>query len=132
MKKILIVEDSIFKREQITDFLDEKGIEYDFVEYLNPALIYIFGSQNDISGIILDLGLQYFKDSSPESYNLLRGMDVVRELKRKKMDIPVLINSSTKVPRIEYYPSIYGQRTKIDDYTILEEFVTFLKQREEQ
>lgn len=129
--KILVIEDAIFKREQITDFLEEKGIGYYVAEYLNPALKYIVGNKDEISGIILDLGLQMSKDL-PETYSLHRGLDVIYELDRKNLQIPVLINSSTFVGMLDEYPFVYGQRTKIDNYQIWEDFISFLKQREKQ
>ena len=129
--KILVLEDAVFKREQITDFLDEKGVEYEVAEYLNPALKYIFGSKKEISGIILDLGLAMAK-KLPETYSLHRGLDLIYELDRRKIEISILINSSTFVGMLDEYPFVYGQRTKIDNYQILEDFISFLKQREEQ
>lgn len=129
--KIFIIEDAIFKREQITDFLEAKNIDFEISEYARPGLRYIIKNKNEISGIILDLGLQNSKDS-PESYNLYKGLDIVKELFRKSIKIPVLINSSTEVDSLENYPFVYGQRKEIDNYQILENFVSFLKQKMEQ
>ena len=129
--KILVLEDAIFKREQITDFLKEKNIPYQVIEYLNPALKYVFESKEEISGIILDLGLQLFKDA-PETYSLYRGLDLVYELARTNLEIPVLINSSTDVGMLTDYPFVYGQRTKVNNYQILEDFINFLKQNEKR
>lgn len=129
--RIFILEDAIFKREQITDFLEAKNIEFETSEYILPALKFIAKNKNYISGIILDLGLQNSEDS-PETYSLYKGLDVIRELSRKKINIPILINSSTEVRLLNSYPFIYGQRKQIDDYQILENFINFLRQREEQ
>ena len=129
--KIFILEDAIFKREQITDFLKIKKIGYELSGYARPALRYIMKNKNEISGIILDLGLQNSKDS-PESYDLLKGLDIIRELYRKKLHIPVLVNSSTQVKSLNQYPFVYGQRKEIDDYQILEDYISFLRKREEQ
>lgn len=130
--KLLIIEDDSFKRNQIIDFLKEKGVEYEIFEYLNPVLRYISEDKgNNISGIILDLGLQMFKDS-PETYSLYSGLDLIYELKRLRLEIPVLINSTTDIGMLTDYPFVYGQRTKIYDYQMLEEFITFLTEREEQ
>ena len=127
--KILVIDDDIFKREQITDFLDTKKITYKTCLYVNPALKYIF-SNNDIAGIILDMGLQSLYNS--QDYSLTRGLDVIYELHRRKHYIPVLINSSRSLTDLEKYPFIYGQRSEIDNYQILEDFINFLKQREKQ
>lgn len=129
--KILVLEDAIFKREQITDFLEENNISYQVIEYLNPALKYVFETKEELSGIILDLGLQLFKDA-PETYSLYRGLDLIYELARMNLEIPVLINSSTDVGLLTDYPFVYGQRTEVNNYQILEDFINFLKQKEKQ
>ena len=131
MMRILILEDAIFKREQITDFLETKNIEYVTYEYVLPALKDITKNKDFISGIILDLGLQSSIDA-PETYSLQKGLDVIRELSRKKINIPVLVNSSTEVRVLNRYPCVYGQRKQIDDYQILEDFINFLKDKKKQ
>ena len=129
--KILVIEDDIYKREQITNFLDSKAISYNVTEYLNSALNYIYENTINISGIILDLGLPIF-ENDPDTYSLYRGLEVIYELDRKKINIPVLINSNTFVGMLDEYPFVYAQRTKINNYQMLEDFVSFLTKREEQ
>jgi len=128
--KILVIEDDIFKREQITDFLEEKNIEYEAYAYVNPALRYILQNKEKISGIILDMGLPSFKDS--KDYTLIKGMDIIKELYRKRLYIPVLINSSRDLSIFEMHSFVFGQRTEIGNYQILEDYISFLKQREKQ
>jgi len=128
--KVLIVEDQEFKRTNLTTFLQKRNIDFEICEYLNDALRYIYKNTKDISGIILDLGLQSSRDY--DDYSLYRGLDLVIELKRKRWDIPVLINSTTEVGILDEYPFIFGQRTIIESYEMLEKFITFLTQREEQ
>lgn len=129
--QILIIEDLLSKREQIAVFLEEKNIKYEVIEYVGPAFEYILGNKEEISGIILDLGLAMSKDL-PETYNLYRGLDVIYELDRLNIQIPILINSSTFVGMLDDYPFVYGQRTKSNNYQMLEDFIDFLTQREEQ
>ena len=129
--KILIVEDSIWKREQLVEFLEKEKIEFEVSEYVNNALRYIRANKTDIAGIILDLGLE----SMPDAYDAkpYRGLDVLREMKRLKLDIPVLINSTTELQMISSeYPCVFSHRTDMDDFDILEGFVSFLRRREEQ
>ena len=128
--KIFILEDAVFKRDQIIEFLETRHIGYEASSYARPALRYILKNKNEISGIILDLGLQNSKDS-PESYGILKGLDVISELHRKSIHIPVLINSSTEVDTSKY-PFIYGQRKEIDNDQILEDYISFLNQRKKQ
>ena len=128
--KIIIIDDDVFKREQITDFLEELKIEYKCFLYTNPALRYILKNKENISGIILDMGLQSYEDS--HYYSLTKGMDIIIEKKKKRLYIPVLINSSRDVSMFDKPSFIFGQRTEIDNYQILEDYICFLKQREKQ
>ena len=72
---IFIVEDQELKRKELTDFLTSKEIKFETCEYVYPALRYILANREDISGIILDLGLQ----SAPDIHDLnpYKGFDVV-------------------------------------------------------
>ena len=128
--KILIIEDSQYKRDQIIKFFKDEDIEFAVCEYVNSALRYIRANNSDIAGIILDLGLETMPgahDATP-----YRGLDVLEELRRKKIDIPVLVNSTTPVDMLNTYPSVYGHRTAMDDYDTLKNFISFLRQKEEQ
>lgn len=129
--KILIVEDSVWKREQLVEFLEKEKIEFEVCEYVNNALRYILANRADIVGIILDLGLE----SMPGAHDAkpYRGLDVLREMKRLKLEIPVLINSTTELDMVSAeFPCVFSHRTEMDDYDSLENFISFLRQREEQ
>lgn len=128
--KILIVEDDAFKRDELIQFLQNKDIEFEIQEYVNPALRYIIANKEAISGIILDLGLQ--SAASINNRSLHRGLDVVNELRRKKINIPVLINSTTSVDMINAYSFVFGHRMDMYDNQLLEDFVSFLRRKEEQ
>lgn len=93
--KILIVEDDNFKHSMVYCLLRDKNIDQEWFLSVNSALNYISEHQNDVSGIILDLGLTTFVDS--RDYDDLRGLDLVRELTRKEINIPILINSTTEI-----------------------------------
>ena len=93
--KILIVEDDNFKFSMIYCLLRDKNIEHEWFLSVNSALKYISEHQNDVSGIILDLGLTTYSDSN--DYDDVRGLDLVKELTRKEINIPVLINSTTEI-----------------------------------
>ena len=128
--KVLIVEDLKFKRNQLIDFLNKKNIEFEVCEYVNDALRYIYFNKENISGIILDLGLQTSADSNDHALD--RGLDIVYELDRINLNIPILINSTTIVDVLDKYSFIYGQRTVMESYEILEKFINFLKNGKEQ
>lgn len=93
--KILIVEDDNFKGCMIYERLKEKNIDYKWVVSVRTAFNYISEHQNDVSGIILDLGLTTFDDSN--DYDDIRGLDLVEELTREEINIPILINSTTEI-----------------------------------
>lgn len=128
--KVLIVEDNEAKREDLILFFQKQQVDVECCEYVNDALKYIYRNVTDISGIILDLGLQSSKNS--EDYSLYRGFDLIEELERKEWNIPVLINSTTFMGMLDEFTFIYGQRTRMKNYEMLEEFIAFLKKGEEQ
>ncbi len=128
--KVLIVEDLESKRKQLTDFLTKEAIEFEICEYVKDALRYIYFNKENISGIILDLGLQWAIDDN--DYAEDNGLDIVYELDRINLNIPILINSITLVDVLDKYPFVYGQRTVMESYEMLEKFITFLKEKEEQ
>lgn len=128
--QILVVEDDKTKRENVEFFLESRKIEYHTCEYVNQALKYIIRNKNEISGVILDLGLYLFDNGDYDRYN---GLEILAEMQRKKINIPVLINSTTEVGMIdEEYPFVWGQRTRIYNDDFLKKFVTFLRERKEQ
>ena len=128
---IVIVEDTQFKRDQLIRFFNKENIQCESFEYVNYALRHIRKERGNISGIILDLGLETMPGANDAT--LYRGLDVLKEMKRLKLDIPVLINSTTELEMVSCeYPNVFSHRTDMDDYESLENFVFFLRQREEQ
>lgn len=92
--KILIVDDHAeTKCMDIIEECKKRGVEVEIKKAVNPALRRICYEKQDIDGIILDMGLYMYEDSClPEK----RGGDrVLRELLRRKYNIPVLIFSTT-------------------------------------
>lgn len=128
--KILIVEDNSSKREQIEEFLKTKGVEFETIGYVEPALKYIADNQNNISGIILDLSLKSHENSN--DYDPKKGLAISAELSKKKIDIPIMLNSETLMPSLLLSRNIFSQRRGMNDYRTLEEFLIFLKGKQEQ
>ena len=60
-----------------------------------PALKYVTQHFKEVSGIVLDLGLVSYDDSY--DYDSEKGLILVEELTRKKIAIPILINSTTEI-----------------------------------
>ena len=128
--KILIVEDNSSKRKQIEEFLKTKGVEFETIGYVEPALKYIAENQNNISGIILDLSLK--SDENSNDYHPKKGLVISEELNKRKIDIPIMLNSETLMPTLFLSRNVFSQRRGMNDYQTFEEFLIFLKEKQEQ
>ena len=97
--KILIVDDHPeTKCFGIMEECRKRKIEMVIEKAVNPALGRIFlleGSK--IDGIILDMGLPIYEDSRVDSLNA--GESILRELERRKIEIPVLVFSETTLKK---------------------------------
>lgn len=125
--KFLVVEDSDAKRYLINSFFKDKDTELHFVSSVNPGILYAIQNSDELSGIILDLGLT--TDDNSSDYADQRGLDLVVELKRQRINIPVLINSTTIIDLkcvMEVYPFVKGQMKFPNDYSTLEGFISSL------
>ena len=89
----LIVEDDRDKRLFLEFFFKQKGHESYSFQSVQPAISYTINHSTEISGIILDLGLSSY-DYSDDDYSYTRGLDLIEELSKKRISIPILINSS--------------------------------------
>lgn len=129
---IVLIEDNADKSNNIISILDKEGIEYYLITALNPALRFITNESKKIDGIILDLGLPRFENERVE--DITAGLDVVEELKRVGITIPVLINSSTLVEIDEKeYPFVFKERMFCSfDVETLRNFLNSLSNKEEQ
>ena len=95
--RILIVEDSKYKREYVKGILKQRTIEFHVEEAITPALRYIDSNKCTIDGIILDIQLPRFKGD----YVIvpLGGLEIVDEISSLQFEgfnkeIPILINST--------------------------------------
>lgn len=130
--KILVVEDEAYKRVCIVDFLEARNIKVHWEYSVKPAMRYAIQNPKEISGIILDLGLTTTEDSL--DYDWVRGLDLVERLHFEKINIPILINSSTEIDLdkvMTNYSNVKGQMYEEDDYGTLEEFITLLEEGEQ-
>lgn len=125
--KILVVEDDSLKREFIEYFLQSRdNIEIKSFHSVRPAIAYAIEYSNEIDGIILDLGLTSYDYS--DDYDFKKGLELVEELTKKGIRIPILIYSDayinlTKV--IEEHRNVKYQMDEYDSYT-LRQFVNWL------
>ena len=134
--KILVVEDNELKRERLVQLLKTRNIEMHFCKSVGPALRYVIQNQDNISGIILDLGLTTFDDS--RDYDQVKGLDIADTLEVEGIDIPILINSSTKLSDElkEGYENVFGHvcmdyMAKKEDYEKFDAFIASLQEKKQ-
>lgn len=115
--KILFIDDSPKgKVMPLIEYSKQQNIDfsYDIVENVNDAMVYIFTHLNEIDLIITDLGLPRYSDGS--DYGLLNGLDIIDELIRKDVSIPVIVNSTTKIPNLLEYAKTYKKNDRLFSY----------------
>lgn len=115
--EILFVDDNPKgKVMPLIEYLNEAGIDfsYDIVENVNSAIKYIFTHIDEIDLIITDLGLPRYEDGS--DFELLNGLDIIDELIRKDISIPIIVNSATKIPNLLEYAKTYKKNNRLFSY----------------
>ena len=129
--KILIVEDDKDKRLFLESYLKKQGIKFYSFDSVNPAIKHAVKYSNDINGIVLDLGLTSYTDS--DDYSFTKGLNLVRELTRKGIKIPILINSSTYInlPELmQSHSNVKDQMYCAYDHTKLRWFINLLRKEQ--
>lgn len=127
--KILIVDD--YPETKCFGIIQEckkRDIDVLIERAISPALQRIFLSKDQINGIILDMGLPVYENGRIESQN--EGESVLRELERKKREIPVLVFSETNLTKT--YKPVFDI---MKNWNIMEEekkFFNFLDYLEEK
>lgn len=119
--RILIVDDSKNKNEWIRDFLEAKNIQYDEILYMNEAYLKIQENPTFYNGIILDMQFASMKDSPIDGR---MGEKLLKRLKHRNINIPVLGNSIIEFPDSTEYPFLKGNT---HGYFNLKELNTFLE-----
>lgn len=113
--KFLIVEDDRNKRLFLELFFKQRGDESYSFQSVQPAIKYATKYSTEIDGIILDLGLSSY-DHSDDDYSYTRGLDLIAELTKKGMYIPILINSSVYISNLQKIQESYKELImKMDD-----------------
>jgi len=129
---VLVVEDDITKRTYLHEFFKARNIDMHLSRSVRPAIRYVLRNLNKVSGIILDLGLTSYDYS--EDYEFEKGLDLVRELTKRGIQIPILINSSTYINLsrvMEEHINVKGQMYNEDDYETLRWFIDLLERKEQ-
>lgn len=129
---ILIVEDKpevkLFYYEEL---LYSLKIEYNIVKSKEAAIKIIekncLNDENEdyIDGIILDLGFPEFENG--KNYDEKMGLKLIEYLKKSEINIPVMINSTTKLKKNEVnYQYLYGQSEYSYNPEFLENFLEYI------
>jgi len=111
---ILIVDDCPeFKVQHVIRYFESKKLDfsYEIVKSYHSASKYIAEHVNEIELAIVDLGLPMFDNG--ENYNELEGLVIVDRILRKKISIPIIINSTTEIPNEAEYFERYTNRNAI-------------------
>jgi len=130
--KILVVEDDRDKRLHIEYVFEKENIHMQLFRSIRPAIRYAMQHSNEISGIILDLGLTSYDNS--DDYEFEKGLQLIYELTENSIDIPILINSGTYVNvqnLMRLHSNVKDQMHSEDDYTTLRWFIQLLKEKEQ-
>ena len=93
--KFIIVEDDRNKRLFLEFFFKQNGDEYYSFQSVKPAIKFAINNSTEINGIILDLALTSYDYTDDYEYD--RGLEMISELIKNGIYIPVLINSSVYV-----------------------------------
>lgn len=96
---ILFVDDlPEFKVQRAIDYMKEQGIEftYEIAKSVNSAGRYLVKHKDEIDFAVVDLGLPWFDEG--DSFDKLNGLIVVAQILRYKVNVPVIINSTTEIP----------------------------------
>ena len=129
--KILIVDDyAETKCSGIITECKKRGIEYEIAKGRNSALRRIICKEQNIDGIVLDMGIPVWDNEFTEDER--EGDDVLRELHRKKYNIPVLILSTTNS---EYKDECNFVVDQMKEWNVVEEeqkFFAFLEKIEKE
>lgn len=118
--RILIVDDSKNKNEWIRDFLEAKNIQYDEISYMNEAYLKIKENPTFYNGIILDMQFARMKDDSIDGK---MGEKLLKRLKHRNINIPVLGNSTIEFPDSTEYPFLKGNTYGFLNLKVLNNFL---------
>lgn len=109
MRKILIVDDDNYKRNNIISLLQNMSEDFEIIDEkaLNPGLCRLF--EEDFDVVLLDMSLPMFDLSESKNFESFGGLIFLEEMKRKKTHIPTII-----ITQYEIFGEGSSQRTSSD------------------
>lgn len=129
--RFLIIEDDNYKAKQVEDCI--KGHEIvRAISYNTGVRTLLDKEDGQFDGVILDMGLPCFDDGS--SYREDRGMVILMEMRRKRMNIPVLIHSGNTfdVSEFKNVHSYILANAFVDISKKVQDFVDFAESQREK
>lgn len=129
--KILIIDDHPeYKCREILEVCESRGIEVVVKKARNPGLREIVCSGNKYDGIILDMGLPIYEGGRDIGERV--GDEILAELRRKELSIPVLIFSETESKYKHRCDFVFDQMMTWNVLQEEEKFYKFLAKLEEK
>lgn len=129
--KILIIDDHPeYKCREILEVCKNQGIEVVVKKARNPGLREIVCSGNKYDGIILDMGLPIYEGGRDIGERV--GEEILAELRRKKLSIPVLIFSETESKYKNRCDFVFDQMSSSNVVQEEEKFYAFLEKLAEK
>lgn len=125
--RILILDDQLYKCEWIKCILNENEIENEQITYLEGALEKIKNKYYD--GIILDMQFPILKNN-PISKDA--GLTLLKIMRNKNVQIPVLGNSTVSFSNIQTYPFFKGKLSGFRTYDNERQLLEFIRSIEKQ
>lgn len=120
---IIIIDDDLYKTNCFKNCLTEEDNLSSFTNF-RDGMIELVDNSKKYDLLVLDLSFPFYEDSQIET-NL--GLGVLRELRRKKLEIPTVIYSSNNAD-ISTYPNVIDY-IHYDSSVYFKDKVTTIKQK---
>ena len=130
MKILIIYDHPEYKCREILEVCKNQGIEVVVKKARNPGLREIVCSGNKYDGIILDMGLPIYEGGRDIGERV--GDEILAELRRKKLSIPVLIFSETESKYKNRCDFVFDQMSSSNVVQEEEKFYAFLEKLAEK
>lgn len=129
--KLLIVDDTDFKVQLLNMQLSKLKVEYLVATNFSDAQLLLKQYENEIFGVILDLGFSRTFDRN--TYSKFMGIELGAVINLRYPNMPILINSDTEIPKemkesIEFFDHIHPRE---ENLSILQAFLECCKEYEE-
>ncbi len=123
---ILCIDDKPeYKYAIVSRILDFNKVNYNFVKSYNSAIKYINENFESIDGIFLDLCFP--EDDEGREIDIYMGLKVLEFMKKRKIDIPILLYSSTEIDEINLEGTSCFGKMEIVEIEKIQNFLNFIR-----